>query len=57
MAEIIESTNKGNPSEKNPGPFPPFGNIGAPYMAIFSLPEFTIGFSVWFFFTPMVINV
>ena len=37
MATNPESTNQGIPFDGNPSPFPPFGNIGAPYMATLSL--------------------
>lgn len=57
METILESTNKRNPSDENPGPFPSFGNIGASYMATLSLPGFTIGLPVWLISTPMVLNV
>jgi len=57
MAIFLESTNQGNPFDKNHGPFPSFGNVGAPYMETFFLPEFTIGFPVWLISTPMVLNV
>ena len=46
MATFLEFTNEGIPSEGNPGPFPAFGNVGAPYMATLSLPGLTVGFSV-----------
>ena len=57
MATVPKYKNQGNPSEGNPSPFFPFGNIGAPYMETFSLPRFTIGFLVCLFLTPMVLNV
>jgi len=56
MATVLASTNQGNPSDGNPCPFPSFGNVGAPYMEMLSLPGFTIGFSIWLFSTPMVLN-
>jgi len=52
-----ESTDQGIPFDGNPSPFPPFGNIGAPYMATLSLPGFNIGFPVWLFSTSLVQNV
>lgn len=57
MEIVTESINQGNPSDENPSPFHSFRNIGAPYMATLSLPGFTIGFPVWLFSTPMVLNV
>ncbi len=57
MATVPNSTNQGNPSDENLGPFPYVGNVGAPYMATLSLPEFTIGFPVWLFSSPMVMNI
>ena len=57
MSTFPEFTNQGIPSEGNPGPFPPFGNVGAPYMATLSLPRLTIGLPVWFFSSSMVLNV
>ena len=46
MAPFLESTSQGFPSDGNPGPFPSFGNVGAPYMAMLSLPGLTIGLPV-----------
>ena len=57
MAIVPKSTNQGKPSGRNLGPFPSFGNIGAPYMVMLSLLRFTIGFPVWLFLTLMVLNV
>ena len=57
MATNPESTDQGIPFDGNPIPFPPFGNIGAPYMATLSLPGFTIGLPVWLFSTSLVQNV
>jgi len=57
MATVPESTNQGNPSYGNLGPFPYFGNIGSPYMETLSLPRFTIGLPVWLFSTSLVPNV
>jgi len=51
-----ESTNQGIPFEGNPCSFPSFGNIGAPYMAILSLPGPTIGLPVWLLSTSLVQN-
>ena len=57
MATFPEFTNPGIPSEGNPGHFPPFGNVGAPYMATLSLSGLTVGLPVWLFSTSMVSNV
>ena len=57
MATFLEFTNQGIPSEWNPGPFPPFGNVGAPYMATLSLPGLTVGLPVWLFSTSVVSSV
>ena len=57
METFSEFTNQGIPSEGNPGHFPPFGNVGAPYMATFSLPGLTVGLPVWLFSTSVVPNV
>lgn len=57
METIPKSTNQGNPSDGNHVPFPSIGNIGAPYMATLSLPGFTIGFPIWWFLTPFILNV
>ena len=57
MAMFPEFTNQEIPSEGNPGPFPTFGNVGAPYMATFSLPSLTIGLPVWLFSTSVVLSV
>ena len=56
MATFSEFTNQGIPLEGNPGHFPPFGNVGAPYMATLSLPGLTIGLPVWLFSTSVVPN-
>lgn len=57
MVTNPESTNQGIHFDRNPSTFPPFGNIGAPYMATLSLPGFTIGLLVWLFSTSLVQNV
>jgi len=57
IAKNPESIDQGIPFDGNPSPFPPSGNIGAPYMATFSLPRFTIGLLVWLFSTSLVHNV
>jgi len=57
MEIVLGSTNQGNTSDGNLGPFPSFGNISAPYMEMLSILGFTIGFLVWLFSTPMVLNV
>ena len=57
MATFSEFTNQGIPSEGNPGHFPPFGNVGAPYMATLSLPGLTVGLHVWLFSTSVILNV
>lgn len=57
MATNLKSTDQGISFDGNPSPFPPFGNIGAPFMATFSLPRFTIGLLVWLFSTSLVQNV
>ena len=57
MATNPESIDQGIPFDGNPSLFPPFGNIGAPYMATLSLLEFNISFPVWLFLTTMVLNV
>ena len=57
MATFSEFTNQGIPSEGNLGHFPPFGNVGAPYMATLSLPGLTVGLPVWLFSTSVVPDV
>ena len=57
MEITLESTDQGIPFDGNPSPFPPFRNIGAPYMATLSLLRFTIGLQVWLFSTSLVKNV
>ena len=57
MATFLEFTNQGIPSDGNLGHFPPFGNVGAPYMATLSLPGLTVGLHVWLFSTSVVLNV
>jgi len=41
-----ESIDQGISFDGNPSPFPPFGNIGAPYMGTLSLMGLTICFPV-----------
>ena len=57
METFSEFTNQRILSEGNPGHFPPFGNVGAPYMATLSLPGLTVGLPVWLFSTSVVSNV
>ena len=57
MATFPEFTNQGIPSDGNPGPFTPFGNVGAPYMATLSLPGLIVGLPIWLFSTFVVPNV
>jgi len=57
MATFPEFTNPGILSDRNLDHFPPLGNVGAPYMAILSLPGLTIGLHVWLFSTSLVPNV
>ena len=57
MATFPKFTNQGIPSDGNPSHFPPFGNVGAPYMATLSLPGLTFGFPIWLFSTSVVLNV
>ena len=54
MATFPEFTNQGIPSEGNPGPFPAFENVGAPYIATLSLPGLTVGLPFWLFLTSVV---
>ena len=57
MANFSEFTNPGIPSDGNFGHLPPFGNVGAPYMATLSLPGLTVGLPVWLFSTSLVPTV
>ena len=57
MATFSKFTNQGIPSEGNPGHFPPFGNVGAPYMETLSLPGLAVGLPVWLFLTSVVPNI
>ena len=57
METFLEYTNQGNRPDGNPSPFPPFGNVGAPYMATLSLPGLTVGLPVWLFSTSVVPSV
>ena len=57
MATFSEITNQGIPSDGNPSPFPPFGNVGAPYMAMLSLLGLTVRLPVCLFSTSLVSNV
>ena len=56
METFPDFTNQGIPSDGNPGPFPPFGNVGAPYMATLSLLGLTVGLPVWLFSTSVVLD-
>jgi len=57
METIPESTSQGIPFKENRGPFPCFGNIVSSYMAMSSIPRFTIFFPVWLFLTGMLPNI
>jgi len=57
MATFHESTSQGNPSDRNPSPFPSFGNVDSPYMATLCLPGLTIGLLVWYLSTSVVPSV
>jgi len=57
MATFPEFTNPRIPFDGTPGHFPPFGNVGAPYMATLSLPGLAVGLPVWLLSTSLVPNV
>ena len=57
METFPDFTNQGIPFDWNPGHFPFFGNVGAPYMATLSLPGLNVGLPVWLFSTYVVSNV
>ena len=57
METFPEFSNQGIPSDGNPSPFPPFGNVGAPYMATLSLLGLTTGLPIWLFSTSVVLSV
>ena len=57
MAIFLESTSQRFPSKGNPGPFPSFGNAGAPYMETSSLLGSTIGLPIYFFSTLVIPSV
>jgi len=57
METVPESTNQGNPSDRNPRSFPSFENIGFPYMVTLFVPGFTIGFLVWLFSILIVLTI
>ena len=57
MTTTPESTDQRIPFDGNPRPFPPFGNISAPYMATLSLLGLTIGLLVWFFSTSLSLQL
>ena len=54
MTTFSGFTNPGFPHNENLGHFPPLGNVGAPYMAMLSLPGLTVGLPVWLFSTSLV---
>jgi hypothetical protein len=56
MAVVPEMTNEGTPSPGEPFVFPSYGNIGPPHIATLSLPDLTIGFPVWLFFSQVIPN-
>ena len=57
MEMFPEFTNPGIPFEGKPGPFPAFGNVGAPYMATLSIPGLIVGFPMWLFSTFLVSSI
>ena len=57
MATFPEFTNQGIPSKGNLGPFPSFGNVGAPYMVTLSLPSLTVGLPMWLLSTSVVSSI
>jgi hypothetical protein len=57
MASTPGSTNGGTPFPREPFTFPSFGNIGPPCIATLSLLGLTIGLPVWFFSTPVILNL
>ena len=57
METFPKFTNQEIPSDGNPGPFPAFGNVGAPYMAMLSLHGLTVGLPVCLFSTSLVSSV
>jgi hypothetical protein len=56
MVSVTKMTNEGTPSPGEPFVFPSYGNIGPPHIATLSLPNITIGLSVWFFSTQVILN-
>ena len=57
MASVLEMTNEGTPSPREPFVFPSYGNIGPPHIATLSLPGLMIGFLMWLFSTQVISNV
>lgn len=57
METFPESTSQGLPPDGNPGPFPSFRNVGAPYMETLSLLGLTIGLPIWLFSRSVVPSV
>jgi hypothetical protein len=53
---VPEMTNEETPAPGEPFVFPSYGNIGPPHIATLSLPGLTIGLSVWFFSTQVILN-
>jgi hypothetical protein len=57
MASIPGITNEATSALGEPFVFPSHGNVCPPYITTLSLPSLTIGFSVCFFSTPVILNV
>jgi hypothetical protein len=49
-------TNQGTPFPGEYFFFPSYGNVGSPFISTLSLPGLSIGLSVWFLSTPVILN-
>lgn len=56
MAIVLEFSNQGTPFNGDPSPFPCFGNVSPPYMAMLYLPRFMVGLLVWLFSNSLIPN-
>lgn len=56
VSTMSKVTDKDLPFNGNPNPLLDFANVGPPYVAILSLPGFTIGLPLWLFSTSLIQN-
>ena len=54
MASPSRNTNQETPSPSTSFVFPPYGDVGPPFMDTLSLPRLTIGLPIWLFSSPVI---